>query len=299
MNHAHLRPLAALAALALLAGGCGGKGDEKVGTGASSSSSSTSSTVAPAADESGGGATAGPVGAGGTGSATGQTDDITPTTQGAAGDGGGGAASPAQPSAAGTYEYATEGTVTSSGAMGGTRAFPTTTKLTVEPPQDVRQRTVRDMRDSSGDGEITTTILQYRADGVYLESLKLQTRVGGITVTYEFRPDPAQLLAPTGTAVGYHTEFAMTSTDGGLKTTTTVDALGEETVTIGGTAVPTYKVRIHTAVEGDADGETTSDANIDPQRYLIVREHTVGDIKSAFGTSHSDQTSTLKSLDPK
>lgn len=204
----------------------------------------------------------------------------------------------AQPTRPGTYRYDVQGTVTQSGPLGGTDPLPSPAVLTVDPPDGGRQRTVLDARDDDGEGSVTTTVLQYRDDGVYLESLKLQTRVSGVTITYEFRPEPPPLVAPTGAGVGFHTQFTLTSTNGGLRTTTTLDVVDREMVTIGGASIDTFKVRTHTVVEGDADGESTSTTNFDRGNYLSVRDHTVSDLDTQFGRFQSEATSTLRSADP-
>lgn len=292
--------LTTLAAFSLGAG-CGGD-DDKISTqgpgstttrpGGSAEGRDDSESVEAAGGESadggatGGSGTAPSAGSGGAGS----SEEPPPP--------GPGSAEPARPRAPGVYVYDAEGTMSQSGPLGGTSPVPTPQELTVDASDGARQRSTLDGRDSEGDGSITTTVLQYRNDGVYLESLKLQTRVGTMTITYEFVPSSPQLIAPTGVGPGYHTEFSMTSTNGGLKTTTTIDVLNEESVTIGGSGLRTLEVRTHTRVEGDAEGETTSTANFDPSNYLTLVDHTVSDLDTSFGNVKSDSTSTLRSTQP-
>lgn len=291
------RTFAALAALTLGVAACGGGEGGKVAT---RYTTSTSSTVTTAPGGGGGTVDAGRSSDGGGDAAGGQGSSGGPTA---------GTQSPpppaptapdaARPMKPGTYEYDTVGQVTQSGPLGGTDQLPPLTTLKADPPDGGRQQSVRDMRDADGNGGFTTTILQYRDDGVYLESAKSQNRVSGVTITYEFRPDPPQLIAPTGAGVGYHTAFAITSTNGGIRTDTTLDVLAEETLTVGGTSLRTFKVRTHTVLSGDAEGDVTSNDNVDPEHYLVVREDSVSDVKSAFGDFHTEQVSTLRSLDPK
>lgn len=288
------RLLAAVAAGALAMAACGG-GEDQVSTGATSSTTDepTTTVAGDGGDQ--------PAEAGGGGTAT-TTAAGTPTTT-PGGASGGSSAPPsapgaAQPTKAGTYTYDTDGETTQTGGLGGTEQLPPTTTLKVDPPNGNRQTSVRDMRDEDGEGGTTTTVLQYRDDGVYLESLKTQNKVSGITVTYEFRPDPPQPVAPTGVGVGHHAEFSMTSTNGGLTAHVTIDVLAKETLTIGGTATETFKVRTRTVLEGDAEGEIISSNNVDATRYLTVREDSVSDLETAFGTFHTEQISVLRSLNP-
>lgn len=289
------RLLAAGAAATLALAACGGGGNDQGSQEGTSTTAQASTTTTADGQGDGDGASAGP------GAST-TAASGTPTT--APGGASGGSSAPpsapgaAQPTKAGTYTYDTDGETTQTGGLGGTEQLPERTTLKVDPPQGNRQTSVRDMRDEDGEGGTTTTVLQYRDDGVYLESLKTRNRVSGITVTYEFRPDPPQLLAPTGAGVGHHTEFSMTSTNGGLTAHVTIDVLAQETLTIGGAATETFKVRTHTVLEGDVEGEIRSHDNIDATRYLTVREDSVSDVETAFGNFHTEQISVLRSLNP-
>lgn len=299
-----LRP--ALAATVLLLGAalaaCGGGGGNRVATeGADTSTTTTAGAPGDDGAGSGSGVAAGedsgtPGGAGGGqdgGTGTGGAEPQSPPPPAPQASGA------AQPMAPGTYTYDTDGQATTEGALGNqTEELPSETTLVVEAADGGRQKSVRDTRDAEGEGGTTTTILQYRDDGVYLEYVKLETRVNGVPITYEFVPSNPQLIAPTGAGVGYHTEFTMTSTNNRLTVATTIDVTGEETLTVGGKSVETLKVRTHTTFEGDARGEATFNDNVDPARYLIVREDHVLDATTAFGDTHSEQVSTLRSLDP-
>ena len=303
MGLLHDRPLAAVLAVVTLlgVGACGGSGgDDKVSTKGATSTTTSESGGAADGEVDAGGSGSGQGGAGGSGSAGAQGGG-----SGAGGSGEGTPAPPpptasgaAQPARAGTYTYDVEGTVTQTGPLGRTGPLPTPQTLTVEAADGGRQRSVLDARDPDGEGTITTTVLVYRDDGVYLESLKTQNRVSGVTITYEFIPDSPQLIAPTGADVGFHTEFSITSTNGGIRTTTTIDALSRETITVGGTEVDTVKVRMHTVLEGDANGETTSTINVDPRTTLSLVDHTVADVDTAFGGFKTNGTSTIRSLTP-
>lgn len=301
MKLLHGRAFAVVLAVVTLlgVGACGGKaGDDKVSTqGATSTTTSVSGggdgTVEAGQSDSGPGRAGGggSAGAQSGGSQSGGTSEATPapppTASGAA-----------QPARAGTYTYDVEGTVTQTGPLGRTGPLATPQTLTVDAADGGRQRSVLDARDPDGEGTITTTVLLYRDDGVYLESLKTENMVSGVTITYEFIPDSPQLIAPTGVDVGFHTEFSITSTNGGIRTTTTIDALSRETVTVDGAEVDTMKVRTHTVLEGDADGEATSTMNVDPLTSLSLVDHTVADVDTAFGGFKTNGTSTLRSLTP-
>ncbi|MBI2169583.1 MAG: hypothetical protein HYU28_08815 [Actinobacteria bacterium] len=297
-------PLAVLLVLLAL-GACGGDETDKVSTDKTADSDRSDAEEGDAdGDDTAGsnGADAGDGGGQGSGNASGGAT----TTTGANVSGGGSGPAPpaptaggaAQPAADGTYTYDTDGETTQSGPLGGTEELPKVTTLKVDPADGGRQRSVRDTRDENGEGGLTTTVLLFGDDGVYLESLKTETRVSGINITYEFAPAQPQLLAPTGAGVGYHTEFELTSTDGDHHTATTIDVLSAETLTIGGESVRTFKVRTHTVVSGDVNGEITSNDNVDPERYLIVREDSVSDLSTALGNFHTEQVSLLRSVTP-
>ena len=307
------RILAAVSiATALALPACGGGSDEadqvssRATTTSTAGDGATTTTAASGEAPSEGGAAAGGSGSGSAGGQTsaGGTDPGTGgggSTPSGSSSGGGGtpaAASAPAPAKAGTYRYDTDGSTTTSGAVNQTRELPSVTTLKIEAADGTRQRSVRDMRDDEGDGTVTTTVLQYRADGVYLESLKIQATTAGFTVTYDFRPSPAKLVAPAGTEVGDHLEFSMESTDGSIQADVAVDVQARETLTIGGQSVDTFKVRTHTTFEGDVEGESTSTSNMSPTHSLTVREHSVSDARLGITESHTEYTATLQSLNP-
>jgi len=265
-------------------GGSGSGGDASDGsTGAQAGGDGVVATTAPS-----GGAGSGS-GAGGSGGAK------TTTTVRRSGGGGSSSADPAQPTAAGTYRYDNEGEATTFGSTG---PVPEVTTLVVDPPDGTRQRSVSETRDEDGNGSRTTTVADYRGDGVYLVSLKTENKIGAISSTYEFRPSSPQLVAPTGAEVGDRLSFRLRSTDGGLTADVTITWVKEEQVSAAGTTVETVLVRTHTEISGDYDGELTTDANVSPRHGISVRNHSTSDIRTAFGRFTSDSVGTLRSLQP-
>ena len=198
------------------------------------------------------------------------------------------------PRQAGTYHYDTSGQTTYGG--GFSQQPPSDTTLTVDPPNGAVQRSVRDMRDSQGNGSVTETWLEFRSDGVYLDRVKTTTQFGPYSNVLDLAPKQPVLVAKPGAGPGAHTEFAMT----GSNTTVhvTIDVIRKDRLTIGGQAVDTYLVRTHSTFSGDVQGESTADTWFTPDRLLPVKEHVVTDAKTSAGSSHSEYRAELKQLSP-
>ena len=77
-------------------------------------------------------------------------------------------AASATPRDTGTYHYDTSGQT--SYGQGFTQQMPSDTTLTADPAKGVTQRSVRDLRDSQGNGSVTETWLEFRSDGVAFRS---------------------------------------------------------------------------------------------------------------------------------
>ena len=207
---------------------------------------------------------------------------------------GGSNATPAKPRQPGTYTYDTSGQTTYGG--GFSSQMPSQTSLKADPPRGVIQRSVRDLRDSQGNGSVTETWLEFRTDGVYLDRVRTTTTFGPTSDVRDFRPKKPALVAKPGAGVGWHTAFTMT----GSNTTAhvTIDVIREERLTIDGQPVDTFLVRTHTTFSGDLQGDSTADTWFTPDRLLPVKEHDVTDAKTSAGSFHSEYRAELKSLSP-
>jgi hypothetical protein len=177
-----------------------------------------------------------------------------------------GSPQPLAPRKPGTYRYDTTGESTYSGGLN--QDMPPVTTLTVDEADGLRQRSVRDLRESDGDGSVTETVLLFRADGVYLESVKSTTIVAGFGNTSEFRPEHPALVAKTGAAPGDHVEFTMSGD--GSTAHVTIDVVREERVKVGDQEIDTFLVRTETLFSGDVEGESSSDTWYAPDRLLPV-----------------------------
>jgi hypothetical protein len=149
--------------------------------------------------------------------------------------------------------------------------------------------------DSSGQGGGQELLLEYRADGVYIQDLKLTGQLNK-----EFKPSPPVLATPIPLPAGKQWSWDMTSTDG----TTTIHAdnkgAGTETVTIGGQAVETDKLDVVLTIKTTFNGApitvTVTSTRWQSTKYsLIVKTHDVTDVP---GFGHSDTTSVLESVNP-
>jgi hypothetical protein len=198
------------------------------------------------------------------------------------------------PREAGTYHYDTNGQTTYGG--GFSQQPPSDTTLTVDPPNGVVQRSVRDMRDSQGNGSVTESWLEFRSDGVYLDRVKTTTAFGPYSNVLDLRPKQPVLVGKPGAGPGSHVEFTMT----GSNTTAhvTLDVIRKERLTIGGRPVDTLLVRTHTTFSGDLQGESTDDTWYTPDRLLPVKEHVVTDAKTSAGSFHGEYSAELKQLSP-
>lgn len=304
----NIRLAALLAVVALVAAACGGgESDDSVSSrGTTSTTAATASSTTIAVPEADLDADFEP--SGGTGDRAEADGNATDTgSSGAPGGSGSGSAGgestepasdPAapQPVAAGLYEYDTDGR---SEGPSGSRELPELTTLEAQTPEGARQRSVRDMRDENGEGTVTTIDVLHRDDGVHIEYLKIVDSSSTFgTVTFEFEFDPPELVLPTDPQVGFHTEFSTRSKDGSLDVDVTIDITGEETLTIGGTSVDTLTTETVIVFSGSFDGKATWNDNVDPERFLIVREDRVSDVEVGVSEFHSEYVATLRSLSP-
>ena len=199
------------------------------------------------------------------------------------------------PAAPGTYRYDTTGATT---IAGSTTPFPALTTLVVDPAAGTRQHSTRNLRDAAGNGLATEFTLDYRADVVYLVSLRLTTGISGAADVRDLQPASPVLLLATGAGPGNHREADLTGTSAAKLV---IDVLREEKVTIGGVAVDTLVMRASvTLAPGDFTGRQELTVNVDRGSRLWVKEHSVADASGYGGlfTAHSEYTATLQRLTP-
>ena len=285
------RPVAAFGAAVLLVLAACGNGDrssEAVRDSATQETTSTS-TSAPAATTS---TTAGTGRPSTTARGATTTTARPPATTAASPAPGARALTPAAP---GTYRYDTSGRSTFAGNV---LPFPAATTLVVDPPSGSRQRLARDLRDATGNGLATEFTLDFRPEGVFLVSLRLTVGFSGVADSRELRPAAPVLLVATGARPGAHVEGDLTGT---APARLVVDVVGEERVTVAGTAVDTLVVRATvTLAPGDVTGRQDLTINLDRGSRLWVRERSVTDASAAGGlfVLRSEYTATLQRLTP-
>ena len=286
----------AVAVSLLLLSACGGDDD---GAAPTTTTAAAGATTAPDAAVDAG--------------ADGERADASAPDEPGQGEGGapaGGTAQPAEPPAAtgapadgaavpapsGRYVYDVDGSVTFSGPTGQTQPLPPEARLTIDPADGARQRSVRDATDDDGNGSITETVLRYAPDGVRLESLKLTTRVGTFSDVREFRPSEPPLLVPTAPEPGAGSDFWMQTTDERITVHVVVAVVGGERVTIGGTAVDALVLDVTSTFSGDIEGKTAARSWIDRSRSLTVKEHSESDVRVGVNEAHSEYDAVLRSV---
>ena len=195
------------------------------------------------------------------------------------------AASKATP--AGTYTYTSSGTVkvgTTPQDASGSQT------LTVSPLRNGLQRSTLHS-DDTGD---TVQEVVVRDTGSYGASLALTSPA----FTKEFRPATPVLLLPDPAAIGRRWDWSATSTDGKTHVATTNEVLRRETVTVGGTAVPTVVLQTHLVLSGDVSYDAQLTVWWSPDHRLPVKNHSVG--KGSYGgiPFTTDITAVMQSVKP-
>lgn len=277
------RLAAALVAGGLALAGCGG-GDDDVPRLQATPTTVTSTTVAPgttATSAADGPTTTRSTGAAGAGPATTAGRQPAPAATG--------------PPTPGTYRYDTAGSST----FGlGPVPFPAVTTLMVDSATGTRQRSVRDLRDSSGTGALTDSVLDYRPEGVHLVSLRVTTRVAGTTDVRQLRPATPLLFLPASAGPGARSELDV-PVNGGAPAHVVVDVVGEEQVTVGGQAVAALVVRVATTLApGPVGGRQELTVWFDRGSRLVVKERQVTDAVAGLLTFQSRYDATLRDLTP-
>lgn len=246
-----------------------------------------------------GGKEAGSEGSGGGGNG----GDGSPPGQGSAGTGSGSGSpsgpsrgpSPAAPIPAGTYEYDTDGEMTLSG--GQPRKMPRVTTLAVAGPSGNEQRSVRDLRDSEGIGQVTETRLRYLPDGIHLSYVKVTFNFpGGLSDVREFNVSPPELLAPTGGGPGFKRSFTMKGS--GTTATVSIQALRWEIVKIGNSSIRSVVVKTAIEFSGAIQGRQDSTTWFWPKHLLALREEVRGNVQNGPIRARSEYVAVLRSPTP-
>lgn len=133
--------------------------------------------------------------------------------------------------AAGTYTYDQTGSVS---ALGLSQPVPPTMTLVYSPAEGADQRAVTDSG-SIGAGE---EIRRRAADGVYLVRLTIQGPDGPVFI----EPDPPALYAPWPLEPGREWSWSARLSDGSATVSQRSKTVRTESVTVGGTAVPTVVI---------------------------------------------------------
>lgn len=209
--------------------------------------------------------------------------------------------SPRGPVRPGVYRYGSAGTTTVGLAS---TPFPAVTTLTVDPPAGSRQRSVRDLRDGSGNGSLTESVFEYRTDGIFLVDLRLVTTLAGLSDIRRLQPAAPVLFLPTGAGPGTVMRFDVPVTAAGGTpagvATVTVEAGGTEKIAVGlGGEVDSLVVRVGVRLPpGDVTGSQDLTVWLDAASGLYIKERSVTNAAAAGGllAVRTDYTATLEKL---
>jgi hypothetical protein len=199
------------------------------------------------------------------------------------------------PALPGTYRYDTSG---QSRFGAATAPYPAVTTLVVEPPDGTRQHATRDLRDASRNGPVFESVLDYRADGVYLADLRVGVTVLLFTDVQELQPPAPQLLLPTGARPGVHLDLDIPGPAGTAHLA--VDVVRDEEVRVAGQAVAARVVRLVASLPGQLDGRLELTVWVAPASRVWVKERAVADASTPDGSVrfHSEYDAILEQLSP-
>jgi len=270
-----------LLALLMALGACGGEKSPGAGGAPTTPGSTVAPTVAPS------GKSSTPAGA----KKGGGTKTVEKSSPGAAPG-----AKPYVARPAGTYSYATTGQTKLSGAIRHTYTMPPVTTLAVDPASGNTQHSVRDLRDSDGNGRVTEMVAQSLTDGLHLTFLKNTSHFAGVTDERTFQPSPPPLILRAAAPNGDHLSFTMEGS--GITVATEIDVLRRESISIGGTAIQAIVITIKTTFSGDVQGTDTATNWIRPSDGLLLREDDASSVSAGITTVDSNYSATLQSLTP-
>jgi hypothetical protein len=273
--------------LSLVGGACGSKkkSSDASRTGESTTTTSTSAptaestttTVAAGAPNSSGTGQGAVAGSGG-GGATTTTAKSSGSSSSASGDG---------RAAPGTYTYNRTGK-SSSNAF-GERSLDGPVSLKVDPANGNEQRSVQSSPEASSE-----SVLRFLPEGAYFTYLK-STNSG---LSKEFRPNPPVLAMPAGAAVGRTWSWTVQSSDGATTLNASFKVERNETVTIGGEAVPTVVLSVVLKTSGDIELTTNQTNWISVAKGLSVKVDENSNGKAGSITFSSQSSMTMTSTRP-
>lgn len=174
--------------------------------------------------------------------------------------------------------------------------MPELTTLEVRPPEGRAQRSVRDLRDSDGEGSVTESTLEYADDGVYLTSVEARGRFAGVSMSRTLRPEDGRTrVAAAEPRPGDSGSYTLTGS--GLRVRISYRWVGFETLTIAGEPVRTLRLDSTTTLSGDFSGRATGETWF-TDRGIPAKEHIEGRQDLPVGELRSELTATLRSLSP-
>lgn len=275
-----------LLALVLIGTACGSKkkSSDAIGSGSEESTTTTTTGGAPAESTTTTAAAAGAPNSSGTGqgaTAGSAGSGATTTTAKSSGSSSSAAASGDGRAAPGTYTYNRTGTSTSNAF--GDRSLDGPVSLKVDPANGNEQRSVQSSAESSSE-----QVLRFLPEGAYFTYLK-STNSG---LSKEFRPNPPVLAMPAGATVGRTWSWTVQSSDGATTLNASFKVERNETVNIGGEAVPTVVLSVVLKTTGDIELTTNQTNWISVAKGLSVKvdENSNGRAGSITFTSQSSMT---------
>ena len=216
-------------------------------------------------------------------------------TSSAAGTVSGGAAAATgwAPALPGVYRYTTSGSTSS---LLGNKAFPSITTLTVDAPSGIRQRSVRALESSNGDGFVIEQKLDFRPQGVAVAMQRLSLTQSGKKTVRTLNAAPATVVIPYGAPVGTHVEFNLTGVS--ISGHEVVDIVQSQTLSIAGQSVPAVLVRSVLTVTGSVGGTIQRDEWWAPSLRVPVKESLTGTMKSGLVSVKTKYDATIQNLTP-
>ncbi|MGH2811420.1 MAG: hypothetical protein ACRDI1_01740 [Actinomycetota bacterium] len=195
-----------------------------------------------------------------------------------------------QPTAPGKYLYNESGKSTINCGTPQEQKPPSPTTLVVDTPGGNRQQSIRDRRRDNGQGIRTTSVFEFRDDGIYLAFLRQEQSTPVGSDSSEFEPNPPVLVLPKSPTPGHQWAFTLNSNDGRVKVDVynTIEAVDDPVKIADGSTVPATRIKSTRHVTGQSNLGTvdiTENATtwVSLQHRLIVRD--VSDAEGRIGVS--------------
>lgn len=197
-----------------------------------------------------------------------------------------GGAQESAPTTAGSYVYDVTGTATVNGEKENVDRQATLTVSSVD--ANGRQTQVTDSRDEGGEGSVTTTTYRYAPEGVYLESLKLETTVttplGKVNDTRNLVATSPFLLIPADAGPGTKTSGRLAGDGITADIDFTVESIDADRST----------AKLVADLSGDAEGRQTSTIVARTSDRLPLQTDDTSDVTAMGFRVQSDTTSVLR-----